>query len=69
MLCEEDMITTEARSALSIPQNTKQVALVKRHSNTGKIDKHCTNYGMMNHNVETCRKKKKQTIVATIKAS
>jgi hypothetical protein len=27
------------------------------------------NYGMTNHNVETCRKKKKQTKVATIKAA
>jgi hypothetical protein len=29
MLCEEGMITTKARSALSIPHNTKQIALVK----------------------------------------
>jgi hypothetical protein len=29
MLCEEGMITTEARSALSVPQNTKQTTPVK----------------------------------------
>jgi hypothetical protein len=27
MLCEEIMITTKARSALSLPHNTKQAAL------------------------------------------
>jgi hypothetical protein len=25
----------------------------------GKTDKHCTNYGKENHNVETCKVKKK----------
>ncbi len=34
-----------------------------------KIDKHCTNSGMTNHNVETCKKKKEQTTTATIEAT
>ncbi len=59
MLCEEVMITAEARSALLVPQSIKQAVLAKTQSNTRKIDKHCTNYGMTNHNVETCKKKKK----------
>jgi hypothetical protein len=58
MLCEKNMTTIEARSALSVPQSTKHVALAKTHSNIRKIEKHCTNYGMKNHSVETCRKKK-----------
>jgi hypothetical protein len=58
MLCEEGMITTEARSALSIPKNTKQVVSMKTQSNVRKTDKHCTKCGMMNHNVEMCRTKK-----------
>jgi hypothetical protein len=58
MLCEEGMTTIEARNAFLVPHNTKHVVLTKTLSNTWKIDKHCTNYGMMNHNVETCRKKK-----------
>jgi hypothetical protein len=29
MLCEESMATTEAKSALSVSQNIKQVALTK----------------------------------------
>ncbi len=34
MLCEESMTTIEARSALSVPQSTKQVAPTKTQSNT-----------------------------------
>jgi len=40
MLCEEDMTIVEARSALSVPQNTKWATLAKTESNTRKIDKH-----------------------------
>ncbi len=68
MLCE-GMTTAEVRSALSVPQSTKQVALAKTQSNTRKIDKHFTNYGMTHHNVETCKKKKKQTMMATTKVA
>jgi hypothetical protein len=42
---------------------------MKTKNNTRKIDKHYTNYGMRNHNVKTCRKKKEHTIVATTKAT
>ncbi len=52
-----------------MPQSTKQVALAKTHSNIRKTDKYCTNCGMTNHNVETCRNKKKQTTLATIEAT
>jgi hypothetical protein len=58
MLCEEGMTMIKTRSALLVPHNTKQVTLMKTLSNTRKTDKHCTNCGMMNHNVETCKKKK-----------
>ncbi len=69
MLCEEGMIITQARSAFLVPRNTKQIALIKTYSNIGKTNKNCTNYGMTNHNVETCRKKEKQTMVATIEVT
>jgi hypothetical protein len=59
MLCEKGMTTTKTRSELLIPQNTKETTLVKTQSKTGKTNKHCINCGMMNHNVETCKKKKK----------
>jgi len=58
MLCEVGMTTAKARSALSIPQNTTHVTPLETQSNIRKINKFCTNCGMTNHNVETCRKKK-----------
>jgi hypothetical protein len=38
MLCEEGITTIEARSALLITQNTKQIAQKKTQNNAGKID-------------------------------
>ncbi len=58
MLCEEGMTITKTRNELSVPHNTKEVTLVKTHSNTRKTNKHCINCGMANHNVETCKKNK-----------
>ncbi len=69
MLCEKNMTTRKARSALSIPQSTKNATLMKTRSNTRKTNKHCTNCGMMNHNVGTCIKKKEETMVTTKEAS
>ncbi len=43
--------------------------LAKTQNNTGKTNKHCTNCGMTNHNVETCRKKKKQTTMVITEAA
>jgi hypothetical protein len=54
MLCEKGMTTTKARSALLVPQSIKHVVPTRTQSNTWKTDKHCTNCGMTNHNVETC---------------
>ncbi len=59
MLFEEGITIIEAKSVISIPQNTKQVTPPKTWSNTRKIEKYYTNDGIINHNVETCRKKKK----------
>ncbi len=66
MLYEEGMTIVEVRIALLIPQRTKQAAPPKAQSNIGKINKYCTNYGMNNHNVETCKKKKEETTYATL---
>ncbi len=67
MLCEEGMNIVEARNALSIPQYQAS-STNKKKSNTRKTYKHYTNCGMTNHNVETCRNKKKQTTMATIES-
>ncbi len=64
MWCEKGMIIIKARSALSIPQNTKQVVVPKTQGNTWKIEKYCTNCGMINHNVEICKKKEQTTEAA-----
>jgi hypothetical protein len=69
MLCEEGMTIAEARNALSVPHSMKHVVPSKTQSNIGKTNKHCTNYGMTNYNAETYKKKKKQTLVATIEAA
>ncbi len=68
MLCEEGMTIVKTKNAFSIPHNTKQVVPPKTQSNITTTDKHYTNCGMINHNVETC-KKKEQTTVATIEAT
>jgi hypothetical protein len=57
MLFEKGMTIVKIRNALSVPQNIKQVAPPKTQSNTRQTDKYCTNCGMTNHNVETCKKK------------
>jgi hypothetical protein len=62
------MTIAEARSALSISQNIKHATPQKTQSNTRKIDNLCTNYGMINHTMETCRKKEYIT-VALIKTT
>jgi hypothetical protein len=58
MLCEEGITITKARSVLSIPKNTKQTIVPETQGNERKTNKYCTNYGMINHNVETCKMKK-----------
>jgi hypothetical protein len=63
------MTIAEGRNAFSIPHNTKQVAPPKIQSNTRNNDKYCTNCGMNNHNVETCKKEKKETTVTTIEVA
>ncbi len=69
MLCEEEMTTTKASSALLVPKSTKHVAPPKTQNNTGKTNKYCTNCGMTNQNVETCIKKKEKTIMPTIETT
>jgi hypothetical protein len=67
MLCEEEMTTSKTRNAFSVPHSIKQIIVPKTQGNTKKTNKYCTNCGMTNHNVETCRKE--QTIVVATKAT
>jgi hypothetical protein len=61
------MTPSEAQNALSIPQVSKFVVTTKALMELGKTNKHCTNYGQDNHNVEMYRVKKKEepTIITT----
>jgi hypothetical protein len=60
----------KARNALSVYHRVlNKHHPLKTQSNIGKTDKYCTNCGMNNHNVETCKKKKGQTIMATMEAA
>jgi predicted ATPase len=44
--------------------------MTKPYIELRKTSKHCTNYGQDNHNVETCKvKKKEEPIIATIKCT
>jgi hypothetical protein len=54
MLHEEGMITAKARSSLSVPHSIKHATPSKTQNNIKNTNKYCTNYGMINHNVETC---------------
>ncbi len=57
MLCEEGMTIIVTNSTHLVPHNNKWATPPKKKSNIGKSDKHYTNCGMNNHNVETCKKK------------
>jgi len=63
MLCEERKNIAKANNRLLVPQNVKQVVAPKTQGNTRKTNKYYTNCEMTNHNVETCRKKKEQTVM------
>jgi hypothetical protein len=65
MMCEKGMTIVKTRSTLLVPQSTKQTSPPKTHNNTIKIHKYYTNYGMTNHNMETCKKKELITMAIT----
>jgi len=52
------MTSSEIRSELSIPQNTKDTTLMKTQSITRETNEYYINCGMTKHNVDTCKKKK-----------
>jgi hypothetical protein len=53
MLHEEGMTIAKVMNALLVLESIKWVVLAKTQSNTRKTNKHYTNCGMTNHNVET----------------
>jgi hypothetical protein len=64
------MTPIKAHNALLVPQIFYFAKMTKPQVELGKTSKHCTNYGRDNHNVETCRiKKKEEPIVVVIEAT
>jgi hypothetical protein len=66
LVCEEGISKVEAINNLLIPQNSKTILVVKPQIITEKIGMYCTNCHRKNHNVETCRIKRKEDLVPAI---
>jgi hypothetical protein len=54
------MTLVEIQNALLVLQISKSATMMKPQMEPKKNGKHCTNCGQDNHNVETCRIKKKE---------
>jgi len=67
LVCEEGIFEVKATINLSIPQNSKIILAHKPYTIIEKIGMYCTNYHMKtNHNVETCRVKRKKKFILTV---
>jgi hypothetical protein len=62
LLCKEGMTPTKAQNALLILQVNKTLTTPKPHMEPRNISKHCINYGRDNHNIETCKVKKRSQL-------
>ncbi len=66
LVCEEGISEVEAISSVSVPQSNKTISTQKPQTILEKIRMYCTNCHRTNHNVETCRVKRKENHVPTI---
>jgi hypothetical protein len=60
LVCEEWMTLAEIQNALLVFQISKSAPMMKPQMQPKKNGKHCTNCGQDNHNVETCRVRRKK---------
>ncbi len=60
LICEEGIYMLEAQNTLFVPQTTKTGSVVMGNQTITKPNLYCTNYRHTNHNVETCRNKKRE---------
>jgi len=67
LICEEGIYMLEAQDTLFVPQTIRTGNVVMGNQTVAKPNLYCTNYYHTNHNVETCRNKKKEehTIITT----
>jgi hypothetical protein len=63
LVCEEGVFEVEAISNMSIPHNNKIILVQKPQTITKKIGIYCTNCRRTNHNVETCKIKRKEKFI------
>ncbi len=66
MVCEEGISEVEVISNLSIPQNSKTILVQKLQIVLEKTWTYCRNCHRKNHNVETCRIKRKEKSILVI---
>ncbi len=66
LVCVEGIFKVEAISNLLIPHNSKTILVQKPQTITEKIGMYCINCHRTNHNVETCRVKRKEDLVLAI---
>jgi len=66
LVCEEGISEVGDISNLLIPQTNKTTLIQKPRTVIEKIKMYCTNYHMTNHNVETCRVKRKEDFVPIV---
>jgi uncharacterized membrane protein YobD (UPF0266 family) len=62
LVCEEGIFEVEAINNLSIPHNSKTILVKKPHTIIKKIGIYYTNCHTTNHNIETCRVKRKEIL-------
>ncbi len=66
MVCEKGISKVREINNLLIPQTNKTTLIQKPHTIIEKIRMYCINYHMTNHNVETCRIKRKEDFVTIV---
>ncbi len=66
MVCEEGIFEVEVISNLSIPQNNKTILVQKPQIVLEKTWMYYRNYHRTNHNVETCKIKRKEESILIV---
>ncbi len=63
---EEGIFEVGTMNYLLVPHNSKTILVQNLQSITKKIGMYCINYHMTNHNVETCRVKRKEESILVV---
>ncbi len=66
MVCEKGIYDVETISNMLVPQSSETLLIHKLQTIPKKTWMFHTNYHMMNHNVETCKVKRKEDLALVI---